>query len=191
LKEEKTLKTWPKILLAFILILSIVTFASCKTPIQSHIDKANTLYDEGKWDACITECTAALDLKPGLSDEIKASITRAAAYTAKGQYTEAIKDCTTIIDKDPQNTMAYYQRSMDYIYNSEYDKALADCNKVIALGMTNNFAYYNRGAAYAHKGELDMALADLNKALKLTPEGEMYQKIDTYIKQIEAQQAQK
>ena len=171
-----------KILLPLFLILSLT---ACKNAVQTHIDLANTYYDQGKWEQSVQECTLVINQATDLSDLIKAAhITRAAAYAEQGKYTEAIKDCTTIIEKDTDNTMAYYQRSIVYIKNGNYSEAIDDCNKAISLGMDNNLVRFNRGVAYFKKGQNDLALIDLNEAKKTTPSGPILDQINIIIQQI-------
>ncbi len=84
----------------------------------------------------------------------------------EGNYQKALKDLDKVIELDPQNILAYANRSVCYTEGKSYEKALRDFKKVIELDPQNALRYMNRGAYY----EREEALRDLlDKAIELDP----------------------
>lgn len=91
----------------------------------------------------------------------------------RGPFVQAMRDYTSAIDLDKNNSNYYQARGITYRVLDEYDKALADFNKAIAL-TPNSFSLYDRRAeCYADMGDYAKALADLDKALALNPKDYM------------------
>jgi tetratricopeptide (TPR) repeat protein len=72
-----------------------------------------------------------------------------------------------VIELNPNDAHAYYNRGNAYSSKADYDRAIDDYNRAIELNPKNAHAYYNRGVAYQSKGDYDRALADYNKAIEL------------------------
>jgi Flp pilus assembly protein TadD len=88
-----------------------------------------------------------------------------------GDYTEAIKLYSEIIQEEPRNDEAYVKRGSSYLQEGDYQSALADFTKAIKLNPSNASAYYNRAIIYTDLKEYgdEMAIADLNIAIGLDP----------------------
>jgi len=71
---------------------------------------------------------------------------------------------------DPDDAVAYSNRSFAYSDKGDHDKAIADLTEAIRLDPDDAVAYSNRGFAYSNKGEYDKAIADLTEAIRLNPE---------------------
>ena len=71
---------------------------------QSYLDKGNTLYDQGDYEAAILAYDKALDLNPNLPS---AYFKRGYVKYEIGQYSEAISDYDEAIRLDPNHTTAY------------------------------------------------------------------------------------
>ena len=76
------------------------------------------------------------------------------------------ESCTLI---NPNDTLAYYNRGVEYYKLGKKQKAIAYLNKVIQLVPNFSSAYNNRGVIYSQLGEQQQALADYNKAIQLDP----------------------
>ena len=76
---------------------------------------------------------------------------------------------TQVIELDPTNVDAYYNRGVIYGENKDYDKAMADYNTAIELDPKYAPAYNNMAWLWAHLEEdrLDEALAYAKKAIDL------------------------
>ena|SRR5262245_2896876 len=80
---------------------------------------------------------------------------------------QRIKGCTEIIQRDPDDAIAYHNRAFAYGLAGDVDSAIDDYSKVIALAPSNASAYSNRGRAYASKGDYVHAVADETRAHEL------------------------
>jgi len=87
----------------------------------------------------------------------------------RDEYGRTMADYNKLIELDPDNANAYYERGDFYYEIDEYGNAIADYNKAIELDPNHVSAYYNRGCAYGEMGEYDKAIADYNKAIDLDP----------------------
>ena len=76
---------------------------------ESHLDKGNTLYDQGDYESAISEYDKALNLNRNLAD---AYFKRGAAKDEIGQYFEAISDYTEAIRLNPDDAKAYNNRGV-------------------------------------------------------------------------------
>jgi lipoprotein NlpI len=122
-------------------------------------------------DERIAACTSVLESgKYGQQGAIKAHLSRAAAYSKKGDFERAIADYTQFLELFPKNMFAYYCRGVAYYRKQDYDRAIADYTTAIQLNPRHQHAYVNRGAAYYQSGDLDRAVADYDLAIQLNPE---------------------
>jgi tetratricopeptide (TPR) repeat protein len=88
---------------------------------------------------------------------------------ALGNYAEAIKILTSIIQQNPHNASDYNNRGLMYFRNGELTAAIADLNKAIELNPRLDNAYNNRANYYVKIGNLAAAIADYEIALDLNP----------------------
>ena len=107
------------------------------------------------------------------------------AYWQEEKYDQAITECTSAIELDPDFTKAYIARATAYADKGEFDKTIADCNKAIELDPNCAKAYLLRGAVYAAALELEEVkpedrenvrlspIQDLQKALELSQDPEV------------------
>lgn len=75
-----------------------------------------------------------------------------------------------VINKYPDEALAYTNRGHFYLSLNNMDKAMEDYSSAIKLDNKSDNAYYNRGKIYFERGEYDLALADYNKCLALLPD---------------------
>lgn len=93
-------------------------------------------------------------------------------HLAKVYYTtdndiETLNACTKIIELDPKDGMAYYNRGSLYSRMGMYEKALNDLNQTIELLPDYASAYNNRGLVHEKMEHYTEALADFDKATEL------------------------
>ncbi len=84
-----------------------------------------------------------------------------------GKYEEALKLWDKIIIIDPENCIAYSNRSASLIYLGQYKEALDSARKAIEI---NNFcggAWYNKACAYSRLNNNKKAVENLSKAIEL------------------------
>jgi tetratricopeptide (TPR) repeat protein len=129
--------------------------------------------------------TAIINLDP---NNAQAYYDRADAYyygleeveKALADYSEAIRlepeyaeDCiyapcyTALINLNPNDSQAYYNRGNAYYKHQEYEKAIVDYSESIRLDSTNFKAYGSRGDAYYELGEFRSAVAEYTEAIRL------------------------
>jgi Flp pilus assembly protein TadD len=100
----------------------------------------------------------------------------------------AIRGCTTVIQQNPRNSIAYVNRGIAYENKGEHDRAIADFNKAIEINPKYASAYNNRGWVYRMKADYDRAISDANVAISLDPKvknfyhtrGEVFRAQGTY-----------
>jgi len=78
-----------------------------------------------------------------------------------------IKACSELIQRGPDDAIAYHNRAVAYGLAGDIDNAIADYTKVIQIAPDNASAYDNRGRAYASKGDYTHAVEDGTKAHEL------------------------
>ncbi|MCL1855651.1 MAG: tetratricopeptide repeat protein, partial [Clostridia bacterium] len=80
-----------------------------------------------------------------------------------------VEDYTKIIEANPNDAGAYYDRGCAYSVQKEYDEAIADFARAIELN-SNDATYYNeRGNAYYFQKKYDEAAVDYSRAMELDP----------------------
>ena len=87
-------------------------------------------------------------------------------------YSDAIKDFNYLINLNPDNARAYFNRAFVKFYLEDYSEAISDYTKSIELATdseTKFGAFLNRGVAMLNIQDFDKALSDINKAINIKP----------------------
>lgn len=92
---------------------------------------------------------------------------RGLLYTEKGDYDQAIRDFSKVIESDPEHAMAYNNRGVAYKQKGDYDRAISDYSRAIEIDPGFAMAYNNRGVAHAGKGDFVSAISDYSKAIEI------------------------
>ena len=79
----------------------------------------------------------------------------------------AIKSATAAISLDPNDPVAYINRSWAYAEKGKLDEAISDANKAVELAPRNAMAHNNRAYAYELAGSLTKAKQDYQIACEL------------------------
>jgi tetratricopeptide (TPR) repeat protein len=79
-----------------------------------------------------------------------------------------VRSCTTLIERDTKDAVAYYNRACAYQTKGDVDRAIADYDQAITLKPDYAAAYENRARVFASKGDYTRAVADVTKAGELT-----------------------
>ena len=122
-------------------------------------------------DQSFAACTKIID------DTASAAADRAAALISRGRawhdvkhdYDHAIADYSQAISLDPDNSVAFYDRGVDWRAKGNDTSAIADYDEAIRLNPKYEYAYVNRGLAWHSKGNDDRAIADYDQAARLDP----------------------
>jgi tetratricopeptide (TPR) repeat protein len=107
------------------------------------LQSANDAILKGDYDLAIARCNRAIGL---IRDAPAAYITRAWAFTGKGEYDKVIEDCDTALRLSPiarDESTAYTNRATAYSRKRNYEKAINDCRKAIQVDPQNYLPYGN------------------------------------------------
>lgn len=88
----------------------------------------------------------------------------------QGNYLEAIKYFTDVINNDPNNAEAYNYRGKAYGNLKNYEQAINDFTKAIELAPNVADYYYNRGKTYVFLENYEQAINNYTKAIELKPD---------------------
>ena len=88
--------------LVSLLLLVVGILAGCGGPAKGsaewHADQGYKLFNQGRYDEAIKECTEAIELAPNFAE---AYSNRGIAYVQKGELDQAIADFDKAIELDP------------------------------------------------------------------------------------------
>ena len=90
-------------------------------------------------------------------------------HRARCEFDWAIEDYNKVIDMNPDNVEAYYNRGVTYHHKGNYDRAIEDYTKTIQLKPDYANAYYNRGLSFDNKGASARAIEDFTRVIQLDP----------------------
>jgi len=79
-----------------------------------------------------------------------------------------ILGCAAMIQRNPNDVVAYHNRGDAYGLKGDIDRAISDYTKAIELNPNYAPAYNSRGRAYTRKGDYIRAVDDVTKAGDLT-----------------------
>jgi len=116
--------------------------------------------------------TAAINSYGCIITEIDASyrdayLNRAAAYSERRIYEEAIEDYDEAIRLDSSFAPSFNNRAIVYMAMEEYDDARSDFNQAINLDSNYTAAYINRGILLGTLEEYDAAQSDFERAIDI------------------------
>ncbi len=88
----------------------------------------------------------------------------------KGEYSEAIKDFTSFIEKYPTKTAeVYLERGYSYLYLKKYEQAITDFIQVMEMEPKKNMGSYALGKTYYQQGDFGKSLEYFDKSLGIQP----------------------
>ena len=87
----------------------------------------------------------------------------------KGEYDNAIDDCTNSIRLDPKYVLAYEVRGVVWTFKGELDNAIKDFTEANKVDPKYINAFRQRAVAWQRKGDFDKAIEDYGEAIKLDP----------------------
>lgn len=93
--------------------------------------------------------------------------------TSKGDFGEADKYWTELLEKYPTNAALWSNRGNGRASQNKLEEALADYKQAMELAPLAPDPYLNRGAVLEAQGKYDEALADYNKVLEIDPNDAM------------------
>ena len=180
-QEEMRKKILFPALIAFLIIMSILTWKQCgywekSTTLFSHtlqVTKGNdlihnnlgvTLFDEGKTQEAINHYDEAIRITPNYDS---AYYNRGNAYARLGKHQLAIDDFNKAISLNNDHVQAYINRGNAYARLSRHQMAIESYNEAIRLTPDNAYAYINRAFVYLNQGNKELGCRDALKACEL------------------------
>ena len=178
----------------FILVTSFTVLACSSAPPETehtYLEKGNEylgyqgqnrVYVAPNFLAAIKEFDKALEINPEL---VEAIYHRGKSHHGLGKYENAIKDFTSLINKNPGNDEYYVLRSSSYVAmaiekqvnpttndpaENDYQLSITDATKALELNPANDIAYYNRGKSYYGLKNYQQAITEYNKSLEINPQ---------------------
>lgn len=103
------------------------------------------------------------------ADSSWAYVHRGIARLWKGDWHDALHDCTDAIRLDSEYSVAFYYRGQIWQAAGELDNALNDYSIAIDLDSKYSTAFIGRGNVWTSKGELENALNDYAEAIRIDP----------------------
>ena len=93
-----------------------------------------------------------------------------------------IASLTDVIQRNPNDSVAYNTRGIAYAKAGNYKSAIDDFTKALEIEPKAVSARYYRGIAYREKGQFDWAIEDFTKILEIDPKaaGTYYHRALTY-----------
>jgi Tfp pilus assembly protein PilF len=94
------------------------------------------------------------------------------AYSFQGRVDDAIRECETAIDIDPDFGNPYNDIGVYLIEKGEYDEAIPWLEKAMAAKRyePRHYPHMNMGRVLVKKGRLEEAVRELKKALAIEPD---------------------
>ena len=94
------------------------------------------------------------------------------AYRMGGKLQEAIEECRSAIELDPEFGNSHNDLGAYQVDKGEFAEAIPSLERALgcALYATPQYAWFNLGRAYRALGELSLARACLRQAIKLAPD---------------------
>ncbi len=122
-------------------------------------------------DTAIKLCSVVIDNKKQTNlNRAYAFANRCWAYNDKGNYSDAISDCSAAIKLNPKEDFAFAERCYAHIkYLDGFSEAIDDCKAAIKIKPGSFLAHYNLALAYAGRNDLAPAILEMTKAIKLKP----------------------
>lgn len=87
----------------------------------------------------------------------------------RGQLLDALRGFNKVLNRQPHNATAYYNRGNVRYIRREFELAVQDFTLALKYRPGFSAAAMNRGISYSNLERYDEALADLNKAVELDP----------------------
>ncbi len=88
----------------------------------------------------------------------------------EGQKDSETAGLDAVIQKDPRNAKALYNRAWIYAAKGDLKQAEMDYSQAITASPTDGDAFYNRGLVYIKLMEWEKALHDFTEAIRLDPQ---------------------
>lgn len=126
--------------------------------------------------ACLAVVVAAGLYFTTRKSGVEASINRAGAHLASGEFDQAIDELTQTITEDPSRETVYRFRGSAYLQRATWwnrpgdlTRAVADLDRAIKFDPHDSFAYSTLGQTYFRMGDMRKAREAFDNALRDSP----------------------
>jgi protein O-mannosyl-transferase len=133
----------------------------------AHCNLAMPLVDKGAYEAAISECRQALQIKPHSSAALN---NLGNALAGEGRFDEAITQYRLALQARPDYAEAMSDLGSAYLRTGDLDRAIAQYRKALELMPDKAKAFCNLGMALDRKGDLDGAIAQYRQAVTCKPD---------------------
>jgi len=99
--------------------------------------------------------------------KVKKSISYAEAY--EGKDVSELKKCDAAIERDPTNSIAYFNRAWAKYKLKDYQGSIQDNSKCVELDPSYKYAYFNRALAQYFLKYFQGAIQDYSKCIEIDP----------------------
>ncbi|WP_421763043.1 tetratricopeptide repeat protein [Ekhidna sp.] len=163
---------------------------------QDYYDKARSYFNADNLDSARHYINKNLNRKPNAEDYFLSAM----IHEAEGKNIRALADYEAVIQKEPDNIEAYFQKGLIYYNTASIDQAIKDFSYVIEnqRGSETKAIYYGydpsgekgtflttlqsmigrvyqyRGLCYQQNGNWDQALADFSEAFEYEANADLY-----------------
>jgi tetratricopeptide (TPR) repeat protein len=134
---------------------------------EAHYDRANALFDLGRYDLAIKEYDAAIH---HAQDHVPARNNRGLALCSLGEYEAGVASFDGALRIQPANAEAHHFRGKALSAMRQYAAAIDSYDRAIALDDGDAEVHNSRGSALAQWGKYPEALASYGRALELRPQ---------------------
>lgn len=130
------------------------------------------LYAKANSDLAMEYNRTAMEIRPrSVEAKYNAAIyLQQSGYKDTARYTRALDLYNDILELDPNNASAAFNRGFVFLeYRQDYEAAIVEFTKAVELLPNYHQAYYNRGLCYESLDNKDEALKNYNTALTIEP----------------------
>lgn len=135
--------------------------------IKAYTDLTSAYTQQGDFAKAIETASASLVVK----ETREGRMTRAIACMRNGEMSRAVDDCTIVLEKSPNDDMAYSVRAFANMRLGNYDEAVSDAQHTLESGNEYaDMAYMVLGTVDLVRGKSDLAEKNLTRAISLESE---------------------
>ena len=150
--------------LALVAALSTVAIARADAGTAPEVNKAESLYNDGKYKESLSVLNKYLATHP---KDATALVDRGDDYAALDDDKSAVADYSAAIDVNPDYAYAYASRCDSLNSLQQNTQAKPDCDKAIELNPKMSYAYRVRAYIEIQQGDAKTALTDADRAVEL------------------------
>ena len=138
----------------------------------SYVQRGSIRSLYGNYDGAISDYNSAIQISPGLANELKATI--ASFHSQIGQHEESIKLLSEVIELTPDDFTALENRATAYSVLARFDEAERDYSEIIRLKPDEALGYFGRSRLYSALGKSAESIRDLDDLIRIRSSEKYY-----------------